>query len=295
MQPTRNLAVTDGPVAELVSQACRLIAEAETPPSLDDLAKAVGTDRFRLHRLFKAATGVTPRAYAAGLRAERARQHLAEGAQVTSALYQSGYNASSRFYAEAAGQLGMRPGCFRDGGRGETIRFAVAQTSLGAVLVGATDRGICAIQLGDDPDALLHGFQHRFRNANLIGADADFEQLVARVIGLIEAPGLAHDLPLDIQGTAFQRRVWDALRAIPAGETASYNDIASRIGHPTAARAVAQACGANPVAVAIPCHRVVRADGDLSGYRWGIARKRILQESESITKGGLHSIPYPRP
>ena len=265
----------------IVATTCRLIAEADTPPSLGDLARAVGLDRFHLHRVFKAATGLTPRAYAAGLRAERARERLACGAGVTEALYAAGYNASSRFYAEATDQLGMRPATFRDGGRGEVIRFAVGQTSLGAVLVGATGRGICAIQLGDDPDALVRRFQDRFSKATLIGADEAFERTVAHVIGLIERPGLSHELPLDIRGTAFQRRVWDALRAIPPGQTASYNEVAARIGYPNAARAVAQACASNPVCVAIPCHRVVRADGALSGYRWGVERKRALLESES--------------
>ena len=265
----------------IVATTCRLIAEADTPPSLGDLARAVGLDRFHLHRVFKAATGLTPRAYAAGLRAERARERLACGAGVTEALYAAGYNASSRFYAEATDQLGMRPATFRDGGRGEVIRFAVGQTSLGAVLVGATGRGICTIQLGDDPDALVRRFQDRFSKATLIGADEAFERTVAHVIGLIEQPGLSHELPLDIRGTAFQRRVWDALRAIPPGHTASYNEVAARIGYPNAARAVAQACASNPVCVAIPCHRVVRADGALSGYRWGVERKRALLESES--------------
>ena len=264
----------------VVAQVCSLIARADLPPSLGDLARAVGLSRSGLHRMFKAVTGLTPRAYAAGVRAERARERLSGGATVTEALYDAGYNASSRFYAEAVDQLGMRPASFRDGGRREVIRFAVAQTSLGAVIVGATARGICTIQLGDEPDGLVRAFQDRFSRATLIGADAEFEKVVARVIGLIEMPGAAHDLPLDVQGTAFQRRVWDALRAIPPGQTASYNEVAIRIGQPTAARAVAGACAANPVAVAIPCHRVVRADGDVSGYRWGVERKRALLASE---------------
>jgi AraC family transcriptional regulator, regulatory protein of adaptative response / methylated-DNA-[protein]-cysteine methyltransferase len=176
--------------------------------------------------------------------------------------------------------LGMTPSDYRAGGTGTDIRFAVGECSLGSILVATSERGVCAIFLGDDPDALTRDLQDRFPHANLIGGNARFEQLVAKVVGFVEAPGLGLDLPLDIRGTAFQQRVWQALRSIPAGSTATYRDIAQHIGSPKSVRAVAQACGANALAVAIPCHRVVRTDGGLSGYRWGVERKRALLKQE---------------
>jgi AraC family transcriptional regulator of adaptative response/methylated-DNA-[protein]-cysteine methyltransferase len=209
------------------------------------------------------------------------RGELRARGTVTEAIYGAGYNSSARFYEAANDMLGMTPSEFRAGGDAQAIRFAIGQCSLGAILVAATARGVCAIALGDDPEALAHDLERRFPRATLIGADAAFEQLVAQVVGLVEQPGLGTQLPLDIRGTAFQQRVWRALRSIPAGQTASYAEIAARIGAPRAVRAVAQACGANPVAVAIPCHRVVRTDGDLSGYRWGVERKRALLAREA--------------
>jgi len=261
--------------AEAVERACRLIETAEEIPTLDALADAAGLSRHHFHRLFKGLTGVTPKAYAAARRAERLRDELGRGEAVGRALYEAGYNAASRFYADAPARLGMAPKAFREGGRGADIRFAVGQTSLGAILVAATDKGVCAIQFGDDPDALVRGLQDRFPKAMLVGGDADFERLVATVVGYVEAPQ-ALDLPLDVQGTAFQQRVWEALRKIPFGTTATYAEIAAAIGAPRAVRAVAGACAANAVALAIPCHRVVRSDGSLSGYRWGVERKREL-------------------
>jgi len=266
--------------AQLVAAACRLIEASEEEPSLDALAASAGISRFHFHRVFKAHTGVTPKAYAAAVRAARVRDGLAQGAPVTDALYAAGFNSSSRFYAGADAMLGMAPTRFRKGGAGEEIRFAVAACSLGAILVAATRQGICAILMGDEPEALVHDLQDRFPKAQLVGADADFERTVALVIGFVESPRLGLDLPLDVRGTAFQQRVWDALRAVPAGVTLSYTELAQRIGSPAAVRAVAGACAANPVAVAIPCHRVVRNDGGLSGYRWGIERKRALIERE---------------
>jgi AraC family transcriptional regulator of adaptative response/methylated-DNA-[protein]-cysteine methyltransferase len=266
--------------AAAVAEACRAIESAEELPDLDTLAAGAGMSRFHFHRIFTSVTGVTPKAYAAARRGERVRAALASGAGVTEALYDAGYNANSRFYAESAGRLGMRPSAYRAGGKGAAIRFAVGDCSLGAVLVAATDTGVCAILLGDDPQLLVRDLQDRFAQAELIGADADFEATVARVVGMIDAPGRAPDLPLDVRGTAFQQQVWDALRRIPAGRTASYLDIAAAIGRPSAVRAVAQACGANALAVAIPCHRVVRSDGDLAGYRWGVERKRELLKRE---------------
>ena len=270
--------------AALVAQACRRIEASEQPPSLDDLAMHAGLSPFHFHRVFKAATGLTPKAYAQAQRAQAVREGLAKPqARVTDALFDAGYNASSRFYENADAMLGMTPRQFRDGGVDARIEFAIGQSSLGAILVARSQRGVCAISLGDDPDALLRELQDRFPRAELIGGDAGFERLVAQVVGLIEQPGIGIDLPLDVRGTAFQQRVWDALRKIPAGETASYAQIAQRIGAPKSARAVAQACASNTLAVAIPCHRVVRSDGALSGYRWGVERKRELLARERET------------
>lgn len=267
--------------AAAVAQACRLIDAAEQAPDLDSLAQAAGMSRFHFHRVFKAHTGITPKAYAAARRTARLQQGLAAAPSVTDALYAAGFGSSGRFYEASAGALGMAPGRYRAGGRGETIRFALAGCSLGAILVASTGRGICAILIGDEPEPLLQDLQQRFPQAELVGAEPGFEQTVAQVVGFVEAPRLGLDLPLDVRGTAFQRRVWEALRAIPAGATVSYSELAERLGMPSAARAVAGACAANPVAVAIPCHRVVRTDGALSGYRWGIERKRTLLEREA--------------
>jgi AraC family transcriptional regulator, regulatory protein of adaptative response / methylated-DNA-[protein]-cysteine methyltransferase len=250
-------------------------------PSLDGLAQAAGMSRFHFHRIFKSITGVTPKAYVAQHRAKRVREELPRSNTVTGAIYDAGFSSNSRFYETSSQTLGMTPTNFRAGGTGETIRFAISQCSLGAILVAATDKGICAITLGDDPERLLRDFQDRFPKAQLIGGDPDFEQWVAKVIGFVERPALGLDLPLDVRGTAFQQRVWQALRAIPLGGTASYAEIAARIGAPKAVRAVAQACASNPIAVAIPCHRVVRQSGALSGYRWGVERKRALLQKEA--------------
>lgn len=276
------MADPNGRRTELVTRACRLIEASETPPSLDQLGTALAVSPFHLHRLFKAETGLTPKAYASAFRARRLRQRLdAEGSTVTEAIYDAGYNSNSRFYENADQRLGMRPRQYRAGGEGATIRFAIGQCSLGAILVAQSERGICAILLGDDPEQLLQDLQDQFAKARLIGADTGFERLVAEVVGFVEAPALGLDLPLDVQGTAFQERVWQALREVPAGSRVSYTEIAERIGAPKAVRAVAQACAANHIAVAIPCHRVVRRDGDISGYRWGVERKRQLLERET--------------
>lgn len=272
--------------AARVTAACRLIDAAEQPPALDALAAAAGLSPHHFHRLFKRITGLTPRAYATARRAERLRAALAGGAPVTDAIYHAGYGAGSRCYSETDAVLGMSPGRYRAGGTGAEIRFAVGQCTLGAVLVAASTRGVCAILLGDDPDALVRDLQDRFPRATLIGGDGDFEATVALAVGLVEAPALGLALPLDIQGTAFQQRVWLALREIPPGRTASYAEIAQRIGSPAAVRAVAGACAANPIAIAIPCHRVVRSDGALSGYRWGVARKRELLAREAAAQAG---------
>jgi len=268
--------------AAIVARACRLIDAAEDEPDLDSLADASGMSRFHFHRVFKAHMGITPKAYAAARRHARLQEELEEGAGVTEAMYAAGFNSSGRFYAAAPAVLGMTPGAFRAGGRGAVIRFAIGSSSLGAVLVAATNVGICAILLGDDAGILLEDLQRRFPRAELTGALPDFDALVGRVIALIDRPAAAADpLPLDLRGTAFQQRVWAALRAIPPGRTVSYAELARIVGAPRGARAVAGACAANPLAVVIPCHRVVRQDGDLSGYRWGVERKAALLEREA--------------
>lgn len=271
--------------AAKVVLACRIIEEAveraESVPGLADLAERVGVSRYHFHRMFRRIAGVTPKEYTAAHRENRVRAELGKSATVTDAIYDAGYNSNARFYAKSHGVLGMTPTSYRTGGANTEIRFAVGECSLGAILVATSDRGVCAIFLGDDPDSLARDLQDRFPQANLIGGDDEFEELVARVVGFVEAPGIGLDLPLDVRGTAFQQRVWQALREIPAGKTASYSEIAKRIGAPKSVRAVAQACGANSLAVAIPCHRVVRNDGGLSGYRWGVERKRALLQTEA--------------
>jgi AraC family transcriptional regulator, regulatory protein of adaptative response / methylated-DNA-[protein]-cysteine methyltransferase len=264
-----------------VTAACRLIEQSEQIPKLEGLAAKVGLSAFHFQRVFKAATGLTPRQYAVAHRSERVRTTLQNSQTVTDAIYDAGFGSNSRFYESANQVLGMTPTHFRNGGSDREIHFAVGQCSLGAVLVASSPVGVCAILLGDDPDLLVRDLQDRFPKANLIGGDSAFESLVAQVVGMIEAPGQTFNLPLDVRGTAFQQRVWQALRTIPAGETASYAQVAARIGAPTSMRAVAQACGANALAVAIPCHRVVRSDGSLSGYRWGVDRKRTLLAREA--------------
>jgi AraC family transcriptional regulator, regulatory protein of adaptative response / methylated-DNA-[protein]-cysteine methyltransferase len=268
--------------AATVAAACREIDAAEEIPDLGALASSAGMSRFHFHRIFKAATGLTPRAYAAARRSSRMREVLPKRSTVTEAIYEAGFNSNGRFYANSSEMLGMKPKHYRGGGAGMTIRFAAGECSLGAILVAASDKGLCAIMMGDDPDALAQDLQKRFQKANLIGGDRDFEATVAKVVGFVEAPRIGLNLPLDVRGTAFQQRVWQTLRKIPVGSTASYSEIAERIGAPKAVRAVAQACASNAIAVAIPCHRVLRTDRSLSGYRWGVERKRALLKSEGV-------------
>lgn len=263
-----------------VAESCRRIEAADVVPDLGSLAADAGLSRHHFHRLFKATLGLTPKAYAAAHRARRLRAALGDCASVTEALHAAGFGSSSRLYEASDALLGMPPGTWRDGGRGTEIRFAVGQCSLGAIVVAQSARGVCAILLGDDPETLVRELQDQFPRAHLVGGDAAFERTVAQVVGFVEAPQIGLDLPLDVRGTAFQQRVWQALRAIPPGETLTYAQLAERIGAPRAARAVGHACAANRIAVAIPCHRVVRSDGDLSGYRWGVQRKRALLERE---------------
>lgn len=266
---------------ETIAGICRLIETAEEEPSLQELANKAGMSTYHFHRLFKSVTGLTPKSYAQAHRAGRLRKELARRSSVTEAIFESGFNSSSRFYEKADGVLGMTASAYRKGGAQVEIRFAVAECSLGSILVAQSDRGICAILLGDDPDELARDMQDRFPHAIFKGGEREFEKLIACVISFVESPGIGLDLPLDVRGTAFQQRVWQALRKIPAGETVSYSELAERIGAPKAVRAVASACAANKLAVAIPCHRVVRNDGDISGYRWGVERKRILLQREA--------------
>ncbi|MPT47159.1 MAG: bifunctional DNA-binding transcriptional regulator/O6-methylguanine-DNA methyltransferase Ada [Sphingobium sp.] len=271
----------DADNARLIEQACRRIEASEEPLSLDELAGAVKLSPGYFHRLFKAHTGLTPKGYMVAHRANKVRHSLAEGNRVTDTIYEAGFNSSGRFYEQSSAMLGMTPGRYKNGGADEVLRFAIGQCSLGAILVASSDKGVASILLGDEPDALVRDLQDRFPKAELIGGDADYELMVAKVVGFVEAPNIGLDLPLDVRGTAFQQRVWQALCAIPAGETATYAEVARRIGSPSATRAVAGACAANAIAVAIPCHRVIRHDGSLSGYRWGVERKRRLLAREA--------------
>ena len=279
----------DGPSIEaenaaLMAKACRIIEESEEEPSLEELAGAICRSPSYFHRMFKAVTGVTPNDYADAHRANKVRQGLASCNSVTEAIYEAGFNSSGRFYENSTDMLGMTPSHYRAGGTNEQIKFAVGETSLGAILVASSKKGVAAILLGDDPDQLVRNLQDRFPNARFIGADRDYEALVARVVGFVESPTIGLELPLDVRGTAFQQRVWEALREVRVGETVSYAEIARRIASPQAARAVAAACAANNLAVAIPCHRVVRNDGSLSGYAWGVERRRALLEREASRK-----------
>jgi AraC family transcriptional regulator, regulatory protein of adaptative response / methylated-DNA-[protein]-cysteine methyltransferase len=266
--------------SSIVTRACRIIEESGEILNLDDLADLVGISRYHFHRIFKAQTGLTPRGYAVAHRSRRVREELTRRGTVTEAIYGAGFNSNSRFYEASDEVLGMTPKTFRAGGADTVIRFAIGESWLGPILVATSEKGVCAILLGDDPEEMVRDLQDRFPKAEFIGGDADFELLVARVVGLLENPSLGLDLPLDIRGTAFQQQVWEALRQIPAGSTASYAEIAERIGQPKSVRAVAQACAANHLAVAVPCHRVVRTDGSLSGYHWGVERKGRLLKRE---------------
>jgi AraC family transcriptional regulator, regulatory protein of adaptative response / methylated-DNA-[protein]-cysteine methyltransferase len=267
--------------AAKVAQACRLIEAAEEEPKLDTLADDVGLSPYHFHRIFKQAVGLTPKAYAIAHRNKRVRAGLGTSDTVTAAIYDAGFNSNGRFYANASEVLGMAPTEFREGGAGQDIRFAIAECWLGLVLIAASDKGVCAILFGGDPKKLQSDLQKQFPRARLIDGDKEFEQLTAKVLAFVEEPSRGLDLPLDIRGTAFQHRVWDALRRIPVGSTASYAEIAEKIGAPKAVRAVARACATNRIAVAIPCHRVIGSDGSLTGYRGGIERKRALLAKEA--------------
>ena len=266
---------------EIMIRACQLIEEAETPPTLETLATTLGLSPSHFHRQFKTVVGVTPKEFAAALRARRVKEGLADGASVTQSLYDAGFNASSRFYEEAPQRLGMNPKIYKNGATGQTIAYTVAESSLGWITVATTHQGVCAIEFGDTPEALVETLYTRFPKATLKQDEPAFTVWVSEVLAYIETPHEGLDLPLDIQGTAFQQRVWKALQHIPTGTTWSYARVAEQIGKPKAVRAVATACASNKIALAIPCHRVVRSDGSLGGYRWGTDRKRDLLQREA--------------
>lgn len=284
-RPCKRCKPNDPPLQEAhaatVARICRHIESAQDMPGLADLARLAGMSVYHFHRVFKSVTGVTPKAYAAEHRAKRVRGELLRGGKVTDAIFEAGYNAGSRFYEKSHALLGMTPTEYRAGGADTDIRYAIGACTLGSILVAASTRGVCALWLGDDADALSRDLHARFPRARLAAGDRKFEQWVARAVRLVDVPARGANLPLDVRGTAFQQRVWQALQKIPPGATATYTQIAKRIGKPSAVRAVASACAANALAVAIPCHRVVRVDGGLGGYRWGVARKRALLKREA--------------
>jgi len=284
LRPCKRCRPTDGSAASrhlaAIERACALLRTSETVPSLGELADAACISRFHFHRVFKQITGVTPRDYARSHRLDRLGEKLDAGQPIAASIYASGFGSSSRAYEAAPAGLGMTPGTRRRGGSGETIRFVTVATPLGWALVAATERGICMTALGDDRDGLAVALQQRFPLAQVIAEDAGLKDWADRIVRFITAPEQNLDLPLDIRGTAFQARVWRALQKIPLGKTASYTEIAEALGQPKAVRAVAQACAANKLALIVPCHRVVRSDGELGGYRWGIERKRALLDRE---------------
>jgi len=271
-------AASDLTAAAVVRDAADAIEAAETPPTLDALAVRAGYSPFHFLRLFKAQTGLTPRAYAEAVRARRLAEAVAEGAGVAEAAFAVGYGSLRGAYAAAGG---ITPGRARRGGTGETITAAFAESPFGPLLVGATLRGVCFLGFAEPREALLADLRRRYPNATIVTDDRALADHVAAVLRFIERPRAGLALPLDLQGTAFQKRVWDALRRIPPGETRSYSEVAAALGRPDAVRAVATACGRNPVSLAVPCHRVVGKDGGLHGYRWGLARKRALLEAEA--------------
>lgn len=267
---------------EAVARAVALIETSEAAPTLDALAEAVGYTPHHFQRLFTRAVGVSPAAYARALRAGRLEEALDQKGRITDAIYDAGYEAPSRAYADAAGRLGMSPSAWRKGGAGKTIRYAVVDSSLGSLLVAATDQGLCRISF-DEWEADLRA---RFPQAQIVKGDGEFTTLVAQVVALVDDPSRAADLPVDVAGTAFQQAVWAALRAIPAGETRTYSQVAAAVGRPAAVRAAGTACGDNSLAILIPCHRVLRTDGSLGGYAYGLERKERLLEKERLAGGG---------
>lgn len=269
-----------GKAVDAIKAACRLIDAAEEPPTLAQLSAAVDYSPAHFQRLFRQMVGVTPKAYAAMGRANRVRANLLGRSTIAQAVYDAGYGTSSRFYDESEEVLGMKPSQYRKGGQGAVIHAAVAPTSLGPILIAATASGLCAIEFGDDEQQLLSRLRERFVDADL-DESAEFSRWVGQVVACVDGTGDGVMLPLDIRGTAFQRKVWEVLCQVPRGATTTYSEIATRIGRPKAARAVARACAANQIAVAIPCHRVVHRDGRIGGYRWGPERKAALLAREA--------------
>lgn len=269
------------PTPAAITCACRIIEQSESPPVLRELAANVGLSPSHFHRLFKETLGLTPKAYAAACRTRRFQGELRKTQTVTEALYSAGYGSSSRCYEHAIDHLGMTPADYQKGGVGQHIRHALVECALGWLLVAATERGICAVEFSDQPDSLEEQLRLRFSAAEIHGTDLELSTWVKQVLKYLEEPSCGFDVPLDIRGTAFQRRVWQALQAIPPGSTRTYSEIAQSLGQPKAARAVARACAANALAVLIPCHRVVRGDGGLGGYRWNLQRKQALLEREA--------------
>lgn len=265
---------------DVVRDACTFIEASDDIPSLDTLAKRSGYSRFHFLRMFRDHTGVTPRSYAEGVRARRLHAALAAGERVADAVAGAGFGSESRVYERTGELLGMTPGAARRGGAGETIRTAMADSPFGPLLVGATDKGVCFIGFAEPQEALFGDLRRRFPKARIVTDDGGLRAELRSVLAFIREPRQALELPLDLRGTAFQLRVWEALRRIPAGETRTYAGVAEMIGAPKAVRAVARSCATNPVSLAVPCHRVVGKDGDLTGYRWGIARKKALLEGE---------------
>lgn len=271
-----------GADAALIEKVCGQIAQAEEMPLVRDLAHSAGLSVFHFQRLFKAVTGITPKQYMMAYRAKRFRDGLRQDQSVTEAIYDAGFGSSSSAYAGSDGTLGMPPGKYRRGAEDIEIWWMAATCALGWVLVAATSRGICSIAFADTPEALRAELDERYPRAHIREAGPEFKAWLDAVLSLIETPERGLDLPLDIQGTAFQQRVWQALRDVPAGHTISYAELAQRIGTPRGTRAVGRACASNPIAVAIPCHRAVRSNGTLAGYRWGISRKTELLEQERV-------------
>ncbi len=269
--------------AQYVTRARQLLDNAEGIMTLAQLSKRVGLSPFHLQRLFKRATGLSPREYQAARRMAQLKTNLRQGDDVTTALYDAGFGSSSRLYEKAPEQLGMTPGEYRRGGAGATITFAIAPTPLGRLLVAATERGLCAVRFGENAAELERNLRHEFHAATLHRDDTAMQKYVEPLLAAVRGENTIIHLPLDVRATAFQMKVWETLRKIPSGETRSYSEVAREIGTPNAVRAVARACASNPVALAVPCHRVIRSDGDLAGYRWGIERKKKLLEREQAT------------
>jgi AraC family transcriptional regulator, regulatory protein of adaptative response / methylated-DNA-[protein]-cysteine methyltransferase len=283
-RPCKRCRPTDASLSdrqnEIIVKVCRTIEQSPSLPSLAELSAIAGMSPHHFHRLFKSLTGVTPKKYAEAFRAGQMRVNLAQASNITDAIYASGYGSSSRFYERADETLGMTARAFKSGAPGLSISYAIAPCSLGLALVAQTRKGVCAIFLGDNETELTNDLQSRFHKAKLTRDSEEMRAALVEIVALIEQPSRPCKLPLDIMGTAFQQRVWDALRKIPAGSTMTYSKLASAIGSPSSTRAVASACGANPIAVAVPCHRVMGTDGKLHGYRWGLERKLELRKRE---------------